>query len=126
MTGCDKFEPWAALLVGAWGGMGFIAMHHLMIKMKLDDPLGKTLVSNIKRRIMLALDAVAVHGAGGVVGLLSVPWLMYSGLEEGRRGIFWDGHTAHPWLVLGYQILGIAAISAWAVTWSALIFGTLK
>ena len=71
-------------------------------------------------------DAVAVHGAGGVVGLLSVPWLMYSGLEEGRRGILWDGHTAHPWLVLGHQVLGIAAISAWAVTWSALIFGTLK
>ena len=41
MTGCDKYEPWAALLVGSWGGMGFIAMHHLMIKMKLDDPLGK-------------------------------------------------------------------------------------
>ena len=72
------------------------------------------------------LDAVAVHGAGGVVGLLSVPWLMYSGLEEGRRGIFWDGYLAHPWLVLAHQILGIAAISSWAITWSALIFGTLK
>ena len=42
MSGCDKYEPWAALLVGAWGGMGFIGMHHLMIKMKLDDPLGKS------------------------------------------------------------------------------------
>ena len=47
MTGCDKYEPWAALLVGAWGGMGFIAMHHLMIKMKLDDPLGKNLVTQL-------------------------------------------------------------------------------
>ena len=48
MTGCDKYEPWAALLVGALGGMGFIAMHHLMIKMKLDDPLGKNLVTQLK------------------------------------------------------------------------------
>ncbi len=60
------------------------------------------------------------------MGLLSVPWLMYSGLEAGQRGILWDGHLAHPWLVLAHQVLGIAAISAWAVTWSALIFGTLK
>ena len=41
---------------------------------------------------------VAVHGAGGLVGLLCVPWFMYAGLEEGKRGIFWDGATAHPWL----------------------------
>ena len=52
MAGCDKYEPWAALLVGAWGGMGYMAMHHLMIKMKLDDPLGKTFVSTVKCRII--------------------------------------------------------------------------
>ena len=83
-----------------------------------------------------------MHGGGGVVGLLSVPWFMYSGqydiitmittdcvtsgLEEGKRGIFWDGHTAHPWLVLGHQLLGMLAISAWSMAWSALVFGILK
>ena len=41
-AGCDKYEPWAALLVGACGGIGFITIHHLMIKMRLDDPLGKS------------------------------------------------------------------------------------
>ena len=25
------------------------------------------------------LDAVAVHGAGGIIGLLAVPWFMYTG-----------------------------------------------
>lgn len=39
-----------------------------------------------------------MHGAGGLIGLLCVPWFMYAGLEEGKRGIFWDGATAHPWL----------------------------
>ena len=52
--------------------------------------------------------------------------LMTSGLEEGQRGIFWDGHTSHPWLVLGHQLLGILAISAWSMAWSALVFGILK
>ena len=36
------YEPWAALLVGAGGGVGFIAVHHAMIRFKLDDPLGET------------------------------------------------------------------------------------
>ena len=35
------YEPWAALLVGAGGGIGFIAVHHAMISLKLDDPLGE-------------------------------------------------------------------------------------
>ena len=39
--GCNVYEPWAALLVGAGGGIGFIAVHHAMIRFKLDDPLGE-------------------------------------------------------------------------------------
>ena len=41
-SGCNVYEPWAALLVGAGGGVGFIAVHHAMIRFKLDDPLGET------------------------------------------------------------------------------------
>ena len=72
-----------------------MVFHSLMLRLQLDDPL----------------DAVAVHGAGGLIGLLSVPWFMFSGLEVGSRGIFWDGHLAHPWLVLAYQIAGALAIA---------------
>ena len=36
----------------------------------------------------------------------------------GQRGVFWDGDTAHPWLVLAHQLAGVAAISGWAVAWS--------
>jgi len=109
-AGCNVYEPWAALIVGAGGGLGFYAVHHLMLKINLDDPL----------------DAVAVHGAGGLVGLLSVPWFMFAGLEPGKRGIFWDGGFAHPWQVLGHQLGGATAISVWAIVWSTFIFGTLK
>ena len=79
-------------------------------RLELDDPL----------------DAVAVHGGGGIVGLLCVPWFMYAGQAEGERGIFWDGHTSFPWLVLGHQVIGILAISGWSVFWSLVVFGALK
>ena len=48
------------------------------------------------------------------------------GLEPGQRGIFWDGDTSHPWKVLGHQLAGMVAISAWSMGWSAIVFGTLK
>ena len=60
-AGCDSFEPWAALIVGAFGGVAFIAVHEIMLKLKLDDPL----------------DAVAVHGGGGLIGVLAKPFLAY-------------------------------------------------
>ena len=109
-AGCNLFEPWAALIVGGLGGLGFMAIHFSMLKLRLDDPL----------------DAVAVHGGGGIVGLLCVPWFMYVGLEAGERGIFWDGHLGHPWLVLAYHLAGGITISTWALFWSIVLFGSLK
>ena len=109
-AGCNLYEPWAALIVGSMGGVGFITVHFAMLRFKLDDPL----------------DAVAVHGAGGLVGILSVPWFMYVGLEKGERGIFWDGHANTPWMILGYNIAGAFCIALWSAFWSALLFGSLK
>ena len=48
-AGCDVYMPWAALLIGTFGGLAFVGVHIAMLKAKLDDPL----------------DAVAVHGGGG-------------------------------------------------------------
>ena len=50
-AGCNLYEPWAAIIVGALGGALHLAIHHIMLKLRLDDPL----------------DAVAVHGGGGLV-----------------------------------------------------------
>jgi len=87
-----------------------MVVHFTMLRLRLDDPL----------------DAVAVHGAGGLIGLLCVPWFMYAGLEEGKRGIFWDGATAHPWLVFGHNIAGGVCILLWSTFWSTVLFGGLK
>ena len=109
-AGCDLYEPWAALLVGSWGGLAFLSLHHLMLsRLQLDDPL----------------DAVAVHGGGGLVGLLAVPVLMEVGLEPGERGLLWDGARPEPWLVLAHQLAGALAITVWAALWAAAIFGLL-
>ena len=34
-AGCNVFQPWAALIVGALGGAAFIAVHELMLKLRL-------------------------------------------------------------------------------------------
>ncbi len=48
-SGCDSFPLWAAVLMGIFGGFAYLAVHFIMLKFGLDDPL----------------DAVAVHGGGG-------------------------------------------------------------
>ena len=63
--GCNFYEPWAALIVGSLGGLGYITVHFSMLRLRLDDPL----------------DAVAVHGAGGLIGILCVPWFMVANLQ---------------------------------------------
>ena len=50
-AGCEEYTPWAAFIVGVFGGLSFIAVHVGMLKIGLDDPL----------------DAVAVHGGGGKI-----------------------------------------------------------
>ena len=103
------YEPWAALIVGGFGGVGFMIVHYGMLSLMLDDPV----------------DAVAVHGGGGLVGILAVPWFMFVGLETGDRGIFWDGDTSVPWYVLGYNLAGAIVIIVWSLFWSSLLFGSL-
>ena len=48
-AGCNVYQPWAALIIGIFGGFAFMGGHFLMLRLKFDDPL----------------DAVAVHGFGG-------------------------------------------------------------
>ena len=38
-AGCNQLRPWFALLIGIIAGVQFIGWHHLMLKLKIDDPL---------------------------------------------------------------------------------------
>ena len=61
-AGCNQYALWGALIVGSFGGMAYVAIHMLMEKCKLDDPL----------------DAVAVHLGGGELFLFLISFLSYA------------------------------------------------
>ena len=103
-AGCNVYQPWSALLIGLIAGVVYNKVSYLMIKLGFDDPL----------------DAVAVHGGGGILGVLCVPLFSYG------KGVFWMGHTSEPWMTLGVNLAGLLAIMLWATFWSLLIFGLLN
>ena len=55
-AGCDVLQLWAAVVIGALSGPLFLFAKWLLLRFKIDDPL----------------DAIPVHGGGGVWGLLAV------------------------------------------------------
>ena len=59
-AGCNVFPPWASAIVAAIGALAYQLLSGLMVAVRIDDPV----------------DAIAVHGAGGIVGILSVPVFM--------------------------------------------------
>ena len=141
-AGCDEYEPWGALIVGIFGGLTYVAIHTLMEKCKLDDPL----------------DAVAVHGGGGkwslfinelvhlieippsfnglkciifvgFIGVLMVPiFSMVIDESEGETagGVFLYGDHPHVWQRLGVNLCGALVIMIWSAFWSILVFKGLS
>jgi len=85
-----------------WLGICYRPLGHL--KARLDDPL----------------DAVAVHGGGGLVGILMVPFFEFG------KGVFWQDEESDPWKKLGVNLAGGLAIVTWSGFWSVVIFGILK
>ncbi len=55
-AGCNVVDAWAAVVIGAVSGPLFVITQYLLIRCHIDDPL----------------DAIPVHGVGGLWGTLSV------------------------------------------------------
>jgi len=36
---CNDLYPWAALVIGIVAGLAYISWHHLVLLMKIDDPI---------------------------------------------------------------------------------------
>merc|ERR1719429_912476 len=83
-------------------------------------------MSSIQNTKKTASKKCLQNCSSGMWGLLCVPFFMSAGLKEGERGIIFDGHLGHPWTVLGVQVAAIAAILAWSIFWSTIIFGSMK
>lgn len=65
------------------------------------------------------LDVTGIHGAGGIVGILSLGFLA-TGWDQGSPGLFYGGSVS----VLGKQAVAVLAVGAYAFTATYLI-GTL-
>eukprot|EP00550_Attheya_septentrionalis_P005662 CAMPEP_0198280070 /NCGR_PEP_ID=MMETSP1449-20131203/229_1 /TAXON_ID=420275 /ORGANISM="Attheya septentrionalis, Strain CCMP2084" /LENGTH=503 /DNA_ID=CAMNT_0043975337 /DNA_START=29 /DNA_END=1540 /DNA_ORIENTATION=+ len=99
-AGCSVVTPWAAVIIGMIGGWVYIAFSKLLIKLKIDD----------------AVDAIPVHFANGMWGVLAVGFfaepdrtnLAYS--TDAHVGIFYSKGDFNLMLC---QICGILWIIAW-------------
>ena len=91
--------PGGALLIGLAGGIGcYLAVNLIRVKLKIDD----------------SLDVFAVHGVGGMLGILLLPFLSAPALGGTGDGDFVT------------QLIGTAAVVAWSAIVSVIILGVLK
>lgn len=131
-AGCSVVMPWAAVVIGVVGGMVYLGASALVKKCKIDDPL----------------DAGAVHGFGGIWGMLAVgffaePGYSYAPADSSSYFIPGSGQfqgnalqgNAH-WnagcfrggngMLLGSQIVVVIIEICWAIGTSFFLFMALK
>jgi Amt family ammonium transporter len=97
---CAFVAPWAAIVIGAVGGIVVVFGVGLLDKIHVDDPVG----------------AVPVHGMNGLWGTLSI------GLFATDGGLFYGGGTSQ----LGIQALGTFACAGFALVSMGLVFMLIK
>ena len=91
--------PGGALLMGLAGGIVcYLAVNLIRVKLKIDD----------------SLDVFAVHGVGGMLGILLLPFLSATALGGTGDGNF------------GVQLTGTIAVVAWSAAVSFIILLILK
>lgn len=100
---CAFIAPWAAIVVGALGGIIFLGGTLLLeSKARIDDPVG----------------AIPVHGFNGVFGLISVG--IFANGTGGVTGILY-GNPAQ----LLAQLIGAVALLAWTLGTGYVLFKVL-
>lgn len=103
-AGCAVVGTGSAALIGLVSGVVVVLAVELFDKvLHVDDPVG----------------AISVHGVCGILGTLAVGLF---GNTAAVRGLFFGG----GWHQLGMQALGVAAILAWVLACSVVLFGILK
>lgn len=96
--------PLGGLIIGLLGGLVcYGAVHMIRVKLKFDD----------------SLDVFAVHGVGGILGILILPFVAGTALG----GVGFESLSAQ----FMHQLTGTAAVVAWSAIVSAiLLFGIKK
>lgn len=99
---CAFVEPWAAIAIGAVGGIVVVLGVMLLDKLKVDDPVG----------------AVPVHGLNGFWGTLSIGLFGRKALSVANDGLFYGGGLKQ----LGIQALGVTTVAIFVVIVMGLVF----
>ena len=102
-AGCSVVQPWAAVLIGALGGIFYCLASSLLLKLKIDD----------------TVDAVPVHMANGIWGMIAVglfadPTLKavaYGG--NTKAGLFYAANHDGGADLLWCQLLAVVLVVAW-------------
>ena len=106
-AGCDALDAVGAAIVGVVSGiLVVVVVETLDLKCHVDDPVG----------------AVGVHCANGIWGTLAVGLLANPDAPAGLRGLLYTGEFRQ----LGLQLLGFAAVAAWAAATMFPFFTLLK
>ena len=83
-AGCNLFAPWASCIVAAVGASAYLLLSGLLVAFRC---LPSHVWSPLAIRVDDPVDAIAVHGAGGIVGILAVPVFMeVTGIQILRDG----------------------------------------
>ncbi|XP_037574635.1 putative ammonium transporter 3 [Dermacentor silvarum] len=105
-AGSAFYRSWEALLVGAVGGLCTTPVPSLLRRwLSVDDPV----------------NAAAIHGVGGLWGMLAVGLFLdttrYQGLRHHRLGLFKGGGGS----LLGIQLAACLTIIAWSASVTFLV-----
>jgi len=101
---CAVVKPWEAVIIGFIGGGVYQGSSMLIRRLKIDD----------------VVDAVAVHGACGLWGVIALGLFGNPDEEIGGNGAFYGGDQ------LGTQLVGACLIVVWVTTLSLAILIPLK
>jgi len=99
---CAFVEPWAAIVIGAIGGVIVIFGVIMLDKLHVDDPVG----------------AVPVHGMNGIWGTLAVGFFGKESLGLAHNGLFYGGGLKQ----LGIQMLGSISVILFIVITMGIVF----
>jgi ammonium transporter, Amt family len=102
-------ETWAALVIGAIGGVIVVLSVRMFDRLKIDDPVG----------------AISVHAVAGTFGTLSIAFFAkYDDAFLGREnaGLFYGGGFDQLWTQLLFVVVHFVFVTAAA----AALFVTLK
>ncbi len=99
---CAFVEPWAAITIGAIGGVIVVYGVILLDKLQIDDPVG----------------AVPVHGMNGFWGTIAIGFFGKESLGLAQNGLFYGGGFKQ----LGIQMLGALSVIIFIIIGMSIVF----